>query len=114
MSFKLHQVHYACFPLGHSNWFVSYAQSITAMKRDCAPQMSIIRLKSMLWFVAMQLTDRTSYNQKPGSLALRLTQFYSDIYMRRAFRSSVLGKKPDQIIFLGDLLDGGPILEPEE
>lgn len=23
-------------------------------------------------------------------------------------------KKPDQIIFLGDLLDGGPILEPEE
>lgn len=61
-----------------------------------------------------QLTDRTSYNQKPGSVALRLTQFYSDIYMRRAFRSSVLGKKPDQIIFLGDLLDGGPILEPEE
>lgn len=40
-----------------------------------------------------QLTDRTSYNQKPGSVALRLTQFYSDIYMRRAFRSSVLGKK---------------------
>ncbi|KAG0564299.1 hypothetical protein M758_8G095400 [Ceratodon purpureus] len=61
-----------------------------------------------------QLTDRTSYNQKPGSLALRLTQFYSDIYMRRAFRSSVLGKKPDQIIFLGDLLDGGPILAPED
>jgi predicted MPP superfamily phosphohydrolase len=69
---------------------------------------------SKLWLVAIQLTDRTSYNQKPGSLALRLTQFYSDIYMRRAFRSSVLGKQPDQIIFLGDLLDGGPILAPVE
>lgn len=61
-----------------------------------------------------QLTDRTSYNQKPGSLALRLTQFYSDIYMRRAFRSTILGTKPDHILFLGDLLDGGPILASEE
>lgn len=30
--------------------------------------------------------------------------------MRRAFRSSVLGMKPDQIVFLGDLFDGGPYL----
>jgi len=57
-----------------------------------------------------QLTDRTSYNQEPGSLGLRLTQFFSDLYMRRAFRSSVLGMKPDQIVFLGDLFDGGPYL----
>lgn len=34
--------------------------------------------------------------------------------MRRAFRSSVLGMKPNQIVFLGDLFDGGPYLTLEE
>jgi hypothetical protein len=61
-----------------------------------------------------QITDRTSYGMKPGSLALWLTQFYSDIYMRRAFRTSVLGLEPEQIVFLGDLFDGGPFLSPKE
>ncbi|KAJ7543628.1 hypothetical protein O6H91_09G045800 [Diphasiastrum complanatum] len=61
-----------------------------------------------------QLTDRTSYGMAPGSLALKMTQFYSDIYMRRAFRSSVLALEPDAIIFLGDLFDGGPYLSDGE
>lgn len=47
-------------------------------------------------------------------MGLRLTQFFSDLYMRRAFRSSVLGMKPNQIVLLGDLFDGGPYLTLEE
>ncbi|XP_024527227.1 uncharacterized protein C630.12 isoform X2 [Selaginella moellendorffii] len=61
-----------------------------------------------------QLTDRTSYGMDPRSLLLKIIQFYSDIYMRRAFRSSVLGLEPDEILFLGDYFDGGPYLADDE
>jgi hypothetical protein len=46
---------------------------------------------SKLWLITIQLTDRTSYNQKPGSLALRLTQFYSDAYRHRARSNHIHG-----------------------
>ena len=62
-----------------------------------------------------QLTDRTSLPAlPPKSLALELVQFYSDLYMRRAFLSSVMPFDPDVIIFLGDHFDGGPYLSDEE
>ena len=56
-----------------------------------------------------QLTDFYSYSQKQGTL-LRLTEFYSDIYMRRAFQYSVM-RKPyaDEVMVLGDLFDGGRV-----
>ncbi|KAH7436757.1 hypothetical protein KP509_05G034900 [Ceratopteris richardii] len=61
-----------------------------------------------------QLTDRTTHGMKPGSFALKATQFYSDIFMRRAFRRTVLPLYPDHIIFLGDYFDGGPSLSETE
>ncbi|MCO5607818.1 hypothetical protein L7F22_062019 [Adiantum nelumboides] len=61
-----------------------------------------------------QLTDRTTHGMEPDSFALKATQFYSDIYMRRAFRTTVLSLKPDEIIFLGDYFDGGPSLSETE
>lgn len=62
----------------------------------------------------MQLTDRTTHGMKPDSFALKATQFYSDIYMRRAFRTTVLALQPDEIVFLGDYFDGGPSLSENE
>ncbi|KAH7656421.1 Protein-serine/threonine phosphatase protein [Dioscorea alata] len=61
-----------------------------------------------------QLMDRTSLGLPSGSLALEAAQFYTDIYMRRSFHSSVLPFKPDLILFLGDMFDGGPYLSDQE
>ncbi|XP_050381613.1 uncharacterized protein C630.12 [Argentina anserina] len=61
-----------------------------------------------------QLMDRTSLRLAPKSLALELVQFYSDLYMRRAFLSSVLPFDPDVVLFLGDHFDGGPYLTDDE
>lgn len=58
--------------------------------------------------------DKTSLNLAPKSLALEMAQFYTDLYMRRAFLSSVLPFRPDIILFLGDYFDGGPFLSDEE
>ncbi|KAL1829324.1 hypothetical protein ACET3Z_007736 [Daucus carota] len=61
-----------------------------------------------------QLMDRTSLSVAPKSLALEIAQFYTDVYMRRAFLASVLPFEPDVILFLGDYFDGGPYLSDEE
>lgn len=61
-----------------------------------------------------QLMDRTSLPLPPKSLALELAQFFTDLYMRRAFHQSVLPLRPDVIFFLGDYFDGGPYLSDEE
>ncbi|CAL9114459.1 uncharacterized protein C630.12-like isoform X1 [Musa acuminata AAA Group] len=61
-----------------------------------------------------QLMDRTSHGLPPKSLLLEAAQFYTDLYMRRSFRSSILPFKPDLIVFLGDQFDGGPFLSDEE
>ncbi|XP_059645690.1 uncharacterized protein C630.12 [Cornus florida] len=61
-----------------------------------------------------QLMDKTSLHLAPKSLALEIAQFYTDLFMRRAFMASVLPFKPDVILFLGDYFDGGPVLSDEE
>ncbi|OMO83298.1 hypothetical protein CCACVL1_11447 [Corchorus capsularis] len=61
-----------------------------------------------------QIMDKTSLPLPPKSLALEIVQFYTDLYMRRAFFSSILPFKPDVILFLGDYFDGGPYLSDEE
>lgn len=58
--------------------------------------------------------DKTSHHLAPKSVALEIAQFYTDIYMRRAFFSSIMPFKPDIILFLGDYFDGGPYLSDEE
>lgn len=58
--------------------------------------------------------DRTSLGLAPKSFALEMAQFYTDLYMRRAFIASVLPFKPDVILHLGDHFDGGPHLSDEE
>lgn len=58
--------------------------------------------------------DRTSLSLASKSLALETAQFYTDLFMRRAFLASVLPLKPDVILFLGDYFDGGPFLSDEE
>ncbi|KAF2300877.1 hypothetical protein GH714_017974 [Hevea brasiliensis] len=61
-----------------------------------------------------QLMDRTSLHLPPKSFALETAQFYTDLYMRRAFFSSILPFKPHVILFLGDYFDGGPYLSDQE
>ncbi|XP_068645894.1 uncharacterized protein C630.12 isoform X2 [Aristolochia californica] len=61
-----------------------------------------------------QLMDRTSHQLAPKSIALETAQFYTDLYMRRSFHSSVLPFDPDLVVFLGDQFDGGPLLTDEE
>ncbi|KAL4180642.1 hypothetical protein AMTRI_Chr12g266890 [Amborella trichopoda] len=60
------------------------------------------------------LTDRTSLGLPSRSLPLEAIQFYTDLYMRRCFRTSVLPFKPHILIFLGDHFDGGPHLSDED
>ncbi|KAF9141974.1 hypothetical protein BGX30_003665 [Mortierella sp. GBA39] len=52
-----------------------------------------------------QLTDWYSYKQR--GLALWLTEFYTDLFMRKSFARLHRRLKPDMVLFLGDLLDGG-------
>lgn len=61
-----------------------------------------------------QLMDKTSHHLAPKSLGLEIAQFYTDIFMRRAFLASVMPLKPDVVLFLGDYFDGGLILSDEE
>eukprot|EP00257_Ricinus_communis_P026883 XP_025014297.1 metallophosphoesterase 1 isoform X2 [Ricinus communis] len=60
------------------------------------------------------IMDRTSHHLPPKSFALETAQFYTDLYMRRAFLLSILPFKPDVILFLGDYFDGGPHLSDQE
>ncbi|CAN6447434.1 unnamed protein product [Victoria cruziana] len=61
-----------------------------------------------------QLADRTSHGLSPKSGAFKAIKFYTDLYMLRAFRKSVLPFEPQIIIFLGDHFDGGPYLTDKE
>ncbi|KAI9599407.1 Metallo-dependent phosphatase-like protein [Syncephalis fuscata] len=53
-----------------------------------------------------QIIDAYSYHQSPG-VGLALTEFYTDIYMIKSFYYLQKLHKPDAILFLGDLFDGG-------
>eukprot|EP01118_Nematostelium_gracile_P015622 TRINITY_DN6296_c0_g1_i2.p1 TRINITY_DN6296_c0_g1~~TRINITY_DN6296_c0_g1_i2.p1 ORF type:complete len:408 (-),score=71.26 TRINITY_DN6296_c0_g1_i2:55-1278(-) len=62
-----------------------------------------------------QLTDYYSYSYAPrGSILLSIIQFFSDIYMRKSYRIVQRYHDPDLVIFLGDLFDGGKILNDNE
>ncbi|KAF9132791.1 hypothetical protein BGW39_011275 [Mortierella sp. 14UC] len=52
-----------------------------------------------------QLTDWMSYHQ--SGLLLALVETYTDIYMKRSFRRLHASLRPDAVLFLGDLNDGG-------
>ncbi|KAI8343671.1 Metallo-dependent phosphatase-like protein [Chlamydoabsidia padenii] len=52
-----------------------------------------------------QVTDAYSYDRT--GILLWLTEFYSDLYMRRSYHHLTNSKQPEQIVFLGDLMDGG-------
>ncbi|KAG0287553.1 hypothetical protein BGZ96_008540 [Linnemannia gamsii] len=52
-----------------------------------------------------QLTDWMSYRQ--SGLLLALVETYTDIYMKRSFRRLHASLRPDAVLFLGDLNDGG-------
>lgn len=58
--------------------------------------------------------DRTSLRLPPESIALQIAEFYTDLYMQRAFFASVLPFTPDVVLFLGDYFDGGPYLTDQE
>lgn len=58
-----------------------------------------------------QLTDFYSYKQ--SGLLLRLTEFFSDSYMKKSFKS-ILELNPQIVIFLGDLMDGGREIVDEQ
>ncbi|KAI8594852.1 Metallo-dependent phosphatase-like protein [Dissophora ornata] len=52
-----------------------------------------------------QLTDWMSYHQ--SGLLLALVETYTDIYMKRSFNRMHASLRPDAVLFLGDLNDGG-------
>ncbi|KAI9317126.1 Metallo-dependent phosphatase-like protein, partial [Dichotomocladium elegans] len=52
-----------------------------------------------------QLTDGNSYD-RPGFL-LRITEFYSDVYLGRSYRHLQKRLMPKATVFMGDLMDGG-------
>ena len=52
-----------------------------------------------------QLTDATSYDVPPA--VARVAAWYCDLFLLRAWRRVALAHSPDQIVFLGDLVDGG-------
>ncbi|KAF9402908.1 hypothetical protein BGX21_008101 [Mortierella sp. AD011] len=52
-----------------------------------------------------QLTDWMSYNQT--GLLLGLVETYTDIFMKRSFHRMHASLRPDAVLFLGDLNDGG-------
>ena len=56
-----------------------------------------------------------SYGMERGSIALALTEHYSDIYMKRAFRlvMRTLGARSEHVVILGDIFDGGRLLHGE-
>ena len=56
-----------------------------------------------------QVTDFTSYRSfaPKGSWTLAAIERVSDVYQHRAFSLAVLPKRPEHVLFLGDLLDGG-------
>ncbi|KAG0300544.1 hypothetical protein BGZ98_009093 [Dissophora globulifera] len=58
-----------------------------------------------------QLTDWYSYNQT--GLLLKLVETYTDIYMKRSFHRLHTSLRPDAVLFLGDLNDGGRDSEQE-
>ena len=62
-----------------------------------------------------QITDFFSYGMKVGSASLALTQYYSDIYMRRAFPLvlKAAGVRAKHVVVLGDLFDGGRVIAGE-
>lgn len=52
-----------------------------------------------------QMTDAFSYD-RPGVL-LRISEFFSDLYMCRNYRHLQRRLEPKGTIFMGDLMDGG-------
>ncbi|KAJ1805193.1 hypothetical protein LPJ75_005383, partial [Coemansia sp. RSA 2598] len=52
-----------------------------------------------------QIVDHYSYDQT--GLLLRITEFFTDIYLRKSYRFLQTLRRPQKIIFLGDLMDGG-------
>ncbi|KAG0330540.1 hypothetical protein BGZ99_000010 [Dissophora globulifera] len=58
-----------------------------------------------------QLTDWMSYHQ--SGLLLALVETYTDIYMKRSFRRLHASLRPDAVLFLGDLNDGGRLTHGE-
>ena len=69
----------------------------------------------VLFIADPQLTDSMSYGYAPrGSLALYLVEFFSDLYMRKSFVRVVEHTQPYGVVFLGDLFDGGRVIDEEE
>jgi hypothetical protein len=53
-----------------------------------------------------QLTDEYSYPSRPGWI-LKPTEWLSDLFMWRNYLNLMNILKPDSVLFLGDLMDGG-------
>ncbi|KAJ2822580.1 hypothetical protein FBU31_004549, partial [Coemansia sp. 'formosensis'] len=59
-----------------------------------------------------QIVDHYSYDQT-GAL-LRVVEFYTDIYLRKSYSVLQTIRRPEAIVFLGDLFDGGREWEDEQ
>ncbi|XP_051119464.1 uncharacterized protein C630.12 [Andrographis paniculata] len=104
----------------YGEWFAYMVPSLWTCSWPQLPSSSMDGVNNSSNYVKIavvadpQLMDRTSHSLAPKSFALEIAQFYSDLYMRRAFLTSVLSFKPDAVLFLGDYFDGGYVLSDEE
>lgn len=76
------------------------------------PQISKSSQTNIILIADPQLTDQYSYKQH--GVILKLTEFYSDIYMKRNFKKILKRLDPKVIIFVGDLMDGGREWEKDQ
>ncbi|KAI3642807.1 hypothetical protein MP228_012362 [Amoeboaphelidium protococcarum] len=87
---------------GESWTYTSHVRSCSqTVRRIAKPHGYIIQLVA-----DPQLTDEYSYKIS-SSFVLNLIKYYSDVYMQRSYRASMSQLKPDLVVFLGDLMDGG-------
>ncbi|PIA92813.1 Cell division control protein 1 [Cercospora beticola] len=85
--------------ISHSHIRTCDWQNWESWHRDAQPHRSV--------FIAdPQLVDPHTYPGRPWPLS-SLTEYYTDLYMRRNFKLINQVLDPDSIVFLGDLLDGG-------
>ncbi|KAF9931627.1 hypothetical protein FBU30_009803 [Linnemannia zychae] len=87
--------------------FPELANSIRTRAASDTSEEAIQNRYRMAIIADPQLTDWLSYHQ--SGLLLAIVETYTDIYMKRSFRRLHASLRPDAVLFLGDLNDGGRI-----
>jgi len=80
--------------------------------RTCTWPLSVPPSNRLAVIADPQIVDENTYPRR--GIAMWLTQFFTDRYMRRNYRLILKHQDPSTILFLGDLMDGGREWEDEK